>query len=284
VTTRLTKGAVVAAMILGVLAGGALLAGVAQAALGVSAVDVDPARRFGDAAWPHLLGTDALGRDLFTRLLLAGRVSLLVATTAAVAASVVGIGIGIVAAATGGVVDALLMRTTDALIALPTLPLLLVVSAADMGRVDVSSSVAVARVAVLLAALSWMTTARLVRAEARQVLQLDHVAAARALGASERRVLALHVLPLCLPSVIVQATLAVGGNLLAESGLSFLGLGVPSSQPSWGAMLTGARDVVALDAPSVLLPGVLLFIAAVCVQQLGDGLRDVVWRRGGPSG
>ena len=283
-TTRLTKGAVVAAMILGVLAGGALLAGVAQAALGVSAVDVDPARRFGDAAWPHLLGTDALGRDLFTRLLLAGRVSLLVATTAAVAASVVGIGIGIVAAATGGVVDALLMRTTDALIALPTLPLLLVVSAADMGRVDVSSSVAVARVAVLLAALSWMTTARLVRAEARQVLQLDHVAAARALGASERRVLALHVLPLCLPSVIVQATLAVGGNLLAESGLSFLGLGVPSSQPSWGAMLTGARDVVALDAPSVLLPGVLLFIAAVCVQQLGDGLRDVVWRRGGPSG
>jgi peptide/nickel transport system permease protein len=265
----------VAAGVLALLALLAAAAGALAAALGVSPVDVDPAARFADAGFPHLAGRDALGRDLFTRALLAGRMSLLVGLTAALVATGVGVLVGLVAAVGGVVVDAVCMRVTDALLALPALPLLLLLSAAGVGEVtsSSSSSTAVLQLVVLLAGLSWMGVARLVRAEARQALTLDHVAAARALGASPIRVVVVHVLPLCLPGVLVQATLAVGANLLTESALSFLGLGVPPSVPTWGTMLVGALDVVAFDAPTALWPGVLLFVTAMAVQVLGDGLR-----------
>ncbi len=264
----------VAAGVLALLALLAVGAGALAAVLGVSPVDVDPAARFADAGFPHLAGRDALGRDLFTRALLAGRVSLLVGLTAALVATGLGVLVGLVAAVGGGVVDAVCMRVTDALLALPALPLLLLLSAAGLGEVSSpSSTMVVLRLVLLLAGLSWMGVARLVRAEARQALTLDHVAAARALGASPFRVVVVHVLPLCLPGVIVQATLAVGANLLTESALSFLGLGVPSSVPTWGTMLVGALDVVAFDAPTALWPGLLLFVTAMAVQVVGDGLR-----------
>lgn len=274
---RSPPSVVVAAGVVVVLAVLAALAGPLQALLGVSALEVDPGARFLDATGTHLAGRDALGRDLFTRVLLAGRVSLTVGFTAALVATVVGVTVGLAAALAGGVVDALLMRATDALLALPSLPLLLVLAAVDAGRLSSSTS-AVARIVALLAVLSWMTVARLVRAEARQILTFDHVAAARALGASPFRVVVVHVLPLCLPGVLVQATLAVGHNLLAESALSFLGLGVPASVPTWGTMLHGALDVVAFDAPTVLLPGAFLLTTSAAVQVLGDGLRDVLAR------
>jgi peptide/nickel transport system permease protein len=261
-----------AVTVLGIVVAGAVFADVIAGLLGVSATAVAPDRAFADASGAHLLGTDALGRDLFVRLLLGGRVSVVVAVVAAAVSTVVGVFVGLVAAARGGRVDALLMRLLDGLVALPSLPLVMMLAAVDVGQAP-SPSTATVRVIFLLSALSWMTTARLVRAQARHALMLDHVAAARALGASEWRVLVVHVLPLGLPVVIVQATLEAGTNLVAEGALSFLGLGVPPPQPSWGNMITGALDVVTVDPPTVLLPGLLLFATAASLQLLGDALR-----------
>lgn len=263
----------IAGAVLGLITLLAVFADVVELALGVSASAPDLFARGADAAFPHLLGTNELGQDLFTRLLHGGRVSLLVGLLAAVSSTLIGVVVGLLAAVRGGLVDAVLMRLTDALLALPVLPLLLVASALDIGRPS-SVAGAVLRVVVLLSLLSWMPVARLARAQAKAVLHLDHVGAARALGASPARVLLVHVLPLVWPPVIVQATLEVGGNILAESALSFLGLGVQPPAASWGNMLMGALDVLKSDPPTALLPGAFIVVTVVCVQTLGDALRD----------
>jgi peptide/nickel transport system permease protein len=251
----------------------ALGADVIESLLGVSASQPDLMGRGADAAFPHLLGRNELGQDLFTRLLHGARVSLVVGLLGALASTAAGVVVGVTAAVRGGVVDALLMRLTDALLALPVLPLLLVASALDIGR-PTSTVAAIARVVVLLSLLSWMPVARLARAQTLAVLHLDHVRAARALGASSARVLGVHVLPLVWPPVVVQATLEVGGNILAESALSFLGLGVQPPAASWGNMLMGALDTLKSDPPTALLPGLCIVVTVVCVQTLGDALRE----------
>ena len=266
-TTRLALGG------LGLMALMALGADGVEAALGVSGSATDLAGRYADAGFPHLLGQNELGQDLLARQLHGARISLMVGSLAALCATVTGLVVGLVAAVAGGVVDALLMRCTDALLALPVLPLLLVASALDIGTVTTTTT-AVLRIVVLLSVFSWMTVARLVRAQATTVLQLDHVLSARALGASLPRIVMVHVLPLCLPPVIVQATLEVGGNILAESALSFLGLGVQPPVASWGNMLMSALDVLKSDPPSALAPGLCILLTVVCVQVLGDAVRD----------
>lgn len=258
---------------LGLMVALALGADVVEAVLGVSGSATDLAGRYADAGFPHLLGQNELGQDLLARLLHGARVSLVVGSLAALCATVVGLVVGLTAAVAGGVVDAVLMRFTDALLALPVLPLLLVASALDIGAVTTTTT-AVLRIVVLLSVFSWMTVARLVRAQAVTVLHLDHVLSARALGASLPRIIWIHVLPLCLPAVIVQATLEVGGNILAESALSFLGLGVQPPVASWGNMLMSALDVLKTDPPSALLPGLCILLTVVCVQVLGDAVRD----------
>lgn len=273
-TTRSARpGTVVAAVVLGVIVVLALGADVVEAILGVSASTPDLLGRGADAAFPHLLGQNELGQDLFARLLHGARVSLVVGLLAALASTIVGVVVGMAAAVRGGVIDAVLMRLTDALLALPVLPLLLVASALDIGR-PTSTVTAVGRVVVLLSLLSWMPVARLARAQTLAVLHLDHVRSARALGASAARVLGVHVLPLVWPPVVVQATLEVGGNILAESALSFLGLGVQPPAASWGNMLMGALDVLKSDPPTALLPGLCIVVTVVCVQTLGDALRE----------
>ena len=262
-----------AAFVLSAIALLALGADVVENLLGVSASQPDLMGRGADAAFPHLLGRNELGQDLFTRLLHGARVSLVVGLLGALASTAAGVVVGVTAAVRGGLVDALLMRLTDALLALPVLPLLLVASALDIGR-PTSTVAAVARVVVLLSLLSWMPVARLARAQTLAVLHLDHVRAARALGASSVRVLGVHVLPLVWPPVVVQATLEVGGNILAESALSFLGLGVQPPAASWGNMLMGALDTLKSDPPTALLPGLCIVVTVVCVQTLGDALRE----------
>jgi peptide/nickel transport system permease protein len=262
-----------AAFVLSAIALLALGADVVENLLGVSASQPDLMGRGADAAFPHLLGRNELGQDLFTRLLHGARVSLVVGLLGALASTAAGVVVGVTAAVRGGVVDALLMRLTDALLALPVLPLLLVASALDIGR-PTSMVAAVARVVVLLSLLSWMPVARLARAQTLAVLHLDHVRAARALGASPARVLGVHVLPLVWPPVVVQATLEVGGNILAESALSFLGLGVQPPAASWGNMLMGALDTLKSDPPTALLPGMCILVTVICVQTLGDALRE----------
>ena len=266
---------VVAVIALVVVVVAAAAAGVVEGVLGVSAAQIDLAHRYADAGFPHLLGQNELGQDLLARLLYGARVSLVVGVCAALVASGVGVVVGLAAAFFGGVVDAVLMRFTDAMLAIPVLPLLLIAAALDVGRAD-GAVAAVVRIVLLLGLFSWMTVARLTRAQATQALSLDHVRAARALGASEVRVVVVHVLPLCLPPVIVQATLEVGGNILAESALSFLGLGVQPPTPSWGNMLMSALDVLKTDPPSALLPGCCILLTVLCVQLAGDGLRDLV--------
>lgn len=264
---------IVAGVVLGVMCVLALGADAVEALLGVSASTPDLMGRGADAGFPHLLGRNELGQDLLTRLLHGARVSLVVGLLAALASTVVGVVVGVLAAVRGGVIDAVLMRFTDALLALPVLPLLLVASALDIGR-PTSTVAAVARVVVLLSLLSWMPVARLARAQALAVLHLDHVRAARALGASSLRVLRVHVLPLVWPPVVVQATLEVGGNILAESALSFLGLGIQPPAASWGNMLMSALDVLKSDPPTALWPGLCIVVTVVCVQILGDALRE----------
>ncbi|MDP2339348.1 MAG: ABC transporter permease [Deltaproteobacteria bacterium] len=270
-----TRGPKVAAVVLVVIVVLAALASVIESVLGVSHTGIDLEGRYADAGFPHLLGQNELGQDLFTRLLHGARVSLAVGLLAALVATIVGLLVGMAAAFFGGVVDVVLMRFTDAMLAIPVLPLLLIAAALDVGKGSTATG-AVARIVILLGAFSWMTVARLTRAQARQALALDHVAAARALGAGPWRVVVVHVLPLCLPPVVVQATLEVGGNILAESALSFLGLGVQPPVPSWGNMLMSALDVLKTDPPSALLPGCCILLTVLCVQLAGDGVRDLL--------
>jgi peptide/nickel transport system permease protein len=214
----------------------------------------------------HLLGTDRFGRDLFVRMMLAGRVSLAVGIVGSLLASGVGTIVGAFAAWRGGIVDGVSMSIADALLALPRLVLLLVCAA--LWRPGLST------VVVVLVATGWMGVARLVRAEVLGVRTQPYVDAAIALGASPRRVLWRHALPNALGPAIVATTLGVGNAILLESGLSFLGLGIQPPQPSWGNMIAGGRDLIVAAPWVAIAPGLALIATVLACTLLGDTLRD----------
>jgi peptide/nickel transport system permease protein len=214
----------------------------------------------------HLLGTDAFGRDLLARMMLAGRLSLAIGAGAALLAVMVGTLIGAIAAWRGGVIDLATMAITDALLSIPRLVLLLLCAA--LWRPGGGTVVAV------LVATGWMSVARLVRGEVLGVRQRQFVEAADALGARSRRVLWRHVMPNALGPAIVALTLGVGNAILLESGLSFLGLGVQPPQPSWGNMIAGGRDVIVVAPWVAIAPGLALVVTVVACTLLGDALRD----------
>lgn len=261
-------------------AGLALLALVALAALAApwagEAFEPDLFNRYASPSAAHPLGTDDLGRDLLGRLLHGARVSLAVGLAAALLATVLGTAAGLLAAWRGGLADAALMRLADALLALPALPLLVVLSAIDPAVVGLPRGQAgadILRIATILALFGWVGVARLVRAGALSVLAMDYVRSARALGVSEGRLLRRHVLPALVPPVAVATALAVGGAILAESALSFLGLGIAPPAASWGNMLAGAQEAV-FQAPLVALwPGLAILIAVAGCSLVADGLR-----------
>jgi peptide/nickel transport system permease protein len=235
----------------------------------------------------HLLGTDELGRDVLLRLLHGGRISLAVGLCGALLAALIGTIVGLVAGYAGGGVDAFLMRLTDAVIALPLLPILIVLAAVDLGKLGLPAGVAtgelvsVVRIVVIVALFGWTTTARLVRASVLSLRTREFVHAARALGAGPARILRRHILPNAMAPLIVATTLSIGNVILAESVLSFLGLGVQPPLPSWGNMLTGAQELL-FEQPSLALwPGLLIFLTVLAFNLLGDGLQAALDPRRG---
>jgi peptide/nickel transport system permease protein len=254
---------------------------VAQA-LGIHADTVDLYHRLAGPSLRHPLGTDELGRDLLLRLLEGGRVSLLVGITAALAAAVLGTSIGLVAGYFGGRLDAALMRLTDGVIALPLLPLLVVLAAADLAKLGVpaslrdSAAMSLYRIIVLVTLVGWTTVARLVRGATLSLRRQDFVRAAEALGASHRRIMLVHILPNLATPIIVATSLAVGEIILLESVLSFLGLGIAPPLASWGNMLTGAEETIALAPMLAVYPGLLIFLTVMACNLLGDGLQQAL--------
>ena len=261
-------------------AGVALLAVMALAGLVApwagEAFEPDLFNRYAAPSAVHWLGTDDLGRDVLARLLHGARVSMAVGLGAALLAMLLGTAAGLLAAWRGGLADAVVMRLADALLALPALPLLVVLSAIDPGAIGLPRGEAgadILRIATILALFGWVGVARLARAAALSVLAMDYVRSARALGVSEGRLLRRHVLPALVPPVAVATALAVGGAILAESALSFLGLGIAPPAASWGNMLAGAQEAV-FQAPLVALwPGLAILLAVLGCSLVADGVR-----------
>lgn len=297
-------------------------------------------------AWPHILGTNELGQDVFTRLIHGGRISLSVGFISAFTSVIIGAIIGLFAGYFGGKIDAILMRFTDAMLSIPVLPLMIVFAALDLatifssktgggtlglaflvvmslflvmrfvadfgeksrvpqyfmrlvvdsamvagffllayflvfrlipwGKVSDGNFASVIKLILIIVFFGWMTVARLARASAMQLKNLEFVVAAQALGASHVRVLLSHILPNALAPIIVAATLEVGGNILYEAALSFLGLGIQPPVSSWGNMLNNAVEYIKSTPSLAFWPGLFILVTVACFNFLGDGMRDAL--------
>jgi peptide/nickel transport system permease protein len=254
---------------------GAVIVGLAvlAAVIGPWVVPFDPsaqelALRLEGPSRLHWLGLDELGRDILARVVSGARVSLFVGLVVVSVSASIGAVMGSLAGYYGGIVDEVISRIIDILLAFPGL-LLAIALVAVLGP-------SLTNVALALSLIGWVGYARVVRAQVLQAREFEYVAAARAIGAATPRIVIRHVLPAALPALIVQATLGMGGAILSEAALSFLGLGVQPPTPSWGAMLNYGRAHV-LDAPHLtVFPGIAIALVVLGLNLLGDSLRDKV--------
>jgi peptide/nickel transport system permease protein len=250
-----------------------------QAALGIDPNATDLLSRYEPPSALHWLGTDDAGRDELLRLMLGGQISLLVGVLATAAGGVVGVAIGLLAGYFGGRADAFLMRFTDGVIALPLLPLLIVLGAVDLTKLGFSAEFAHSgaaafwRVVIIISLFDWTSIARLVRAATLSIRERDYVRAARASGGGAGYVMATHILPNIATPIIVAGTLTIGRVILFESVLSFLGFGIVPPTPSWGNMLNNAQELVTTAPALAIYPGLLIFLTVIAVNFLGDGLQ-----------
>jgi peptide/nickel transport system permease protein len=250
------------------------------AAFDIDADAIDLLDRFAGPSAVHPLGTDELGRDMMLRLLAGGRVSLAIGIAAALAAAALGTLIGLVAGYLGGWTDRMLMRATDAVIALPLLPLLIVLAALDLGKLGVpawlarSDDISLLRIVVLAVLVGWTTAARLVRGATIVTASRDFVRAAQSLGAGVPHILWVHILPNVLAPLVVATTLSVGDVILLESVLSFLGLGIQPPLASWGTMLSNAQELITSAPLLAVYPGLMIFLTVIACNLLGDALQQ----------
>lgn len=265
------SAAILVAMVLAILLGPLLW--------NVPINEIDFTARLKGPSWQHPLGTDDLGQDLLARILYGGRISLAVGLAAMVVAIVVGTIIGAVAGMSRGSVGAGLMWLTDLFLSLPQLPLLLLViylfRDALRGLFGPEGGVFIL-IVIVIGGLRWMPVARLVRAQFLSLREKEFVEAARALGASKTRQVVRHILPNALGPVIVAGTIDVAAAIIAESTLSFLGLGFPPDIPTWGRILFDAKDYLDIAPHWALFPGGAIFLAVLTINFIGDGLRDAL--------
>lgn len=219
----------------------------------------------------HLLGTDELGRDLFTRLFYAGRISLSIGVLCSLSVLLIGATVGAAAGFVGGWIDSILMRLVDLLLVIPLFPLLLVLSN-SLGR-SIPSFWAVV---LVLIAFGWLRTSRIVRAQILTLRELPFIEAARALGASPRRIVLRHMLPNSIAPLVVNATLNMGTFMIAEASLSYLSFGVRPPTPTWGNMLTDVDNYFLVHPLLGLYPGLAIFLTVVSVNFMGDALLDAL--------
>ena len=241
--------------------------------------EIDFSAQLQGPSWKHPLGTDDLGQDLLARMLYGGRISLAVGLAAMTMAIVVGVLVGAIAGSARGSIDTALMWLTDLFLSLPQLPLLLLII--YLFRDSLKSvlgpegGVFVLIVAVI-GGFRWMPVARLVRAQFFSLREKEFVEAARALGASHTRTVVRHILPNALGPVIVAGTIDVAAAIIAESTLSFLGLGFPPDIPTWGRILFDSKDHLDIAAHWALFPGAAIFLTVLSINFVGDGLRDAL--------
>jgi peptide/nickel transport system permease protein len=241
--------------------------------------DIDFSAQLTPPSWAHPLGTDDLGQDLLARMLYGGRISLSVGLTAMLVAVIVGILVGAIAGMSRGAVDMVLMWLTDLFLALPPLPVLLLVIYLfrDPLKQMVGPELGVfILIVTVIGAFRWMPVARLVRAQFLSLREREFVEAARALGATKWRLVVRHILPNSLGPVIVAGTIDVAVAILLESTLSFLGLGFPPDIPTWGRLLLDSKDYLDIAPHWALFAGGAIFLAVLSINFIGDGLRDAL--------
>ncbi len=231
-------------------------------------VDAHIKDRFLSPSSRHLFGTDELGRDVFSRVLVGSRISLQVGVIAIGLALAIGVPLGVVAGYAGGVLDEAIMRITDVFLSFP--PLLLAMAISTL----LGPNLINAMIAIAIAWWPWYT--RLLRSEAISVRERDYVQAARAMGASQRKIVFKHVLPNCLTPIIIQASMDFGSIILTSAALSFLGLGAQPPTPEWGLMVSTGRTFFLTNWWIVTFPGLAIFIAVLSFNLVGDGLREIL--------
>ena len=234
----------------------------------------NPTNIFQKTSASHWFGTDELGRDVFTRILYGGRVSLAVGLLSTVLSISLGVVVGALSGYFGGLLDSTLMRITDAFLTFPTIFVLIILGAflREQQLYILQNSIFV--VIIIIAALSWMWPARLVRGLFLVLREKEFVTASRAMGGSDLRIIIRHILPNCIGPILVSGTLQMASAIITESGLSYLGFGVQPPTPTWGSILSTAQNQVFRAPWLAFYPGLMIFVTVMAINYIGDGLRD----------
>jgi peptide/nickel transport system permease protein len=268
---RRHPGAIAGSIMLGIIALAVILAPLSP----YDPIASDIRNRLQPPTLEHPFGTDQLGRDLLTRCLYGGRVSLTVGFLVVVITLVIGVPLGAVSGYFGGWMDNVIMRFTDAALSLPSLLVLILLSAIlleiDLPFIKRNN---VLTIALVIGSLSWMTNTRLVRATYLTLREKEFIVAANSMGASDLRIMGRHILPNSVGPIIVASTLEMGYAIMEEAGLSFLGFGIQPPTPSWGNLLSNAQEHLTRHPWLAIFPGLMIFLTIISINYIGDGLRD----------